>query len=146
MAIAKSLNINEITTSHFANAPRNDNKISWIASLRFAMTLFTHPLTPAPHLGRGYDTVFSRFTSHFSRKILLTYLPTYFLTFVTNLSFLLPYSPITSLPHKKTELALRLFYIFKNLKPSKYLHEVLQLHHPMSYLPQNHKELQLNQV
>ena len=44
-----------------------------LTSFVLAMTLFTRPLPPAPHLGRGNETVFSRFTSHFSRKILLPY-------------------------------------------------------------------------
>ena len=51
VAIAKSLNINEITTSHFANAPRNDK--------------LRHPELVS---GSHNETVFSRFTSHFSRK------------------------------------------------------------------------------
>ena len=49
---------------------QNLMKISWIATslTLLAMTLFTRPLTPAPHLGRGNDKVFSRFTSHFSHR------------------------------------------------------------------------------
>ena len=58
---AKLLNINEITTSHFTNAPRNDRKIPppWGrikvgANFSVATSKTSAPILTFPHKGRNY--------------------------------------------------------------------------------------------